>query len=420
MNRSVYNKEGFYAAFLFLVWPMLAAVSAIRNYNSPWAKNIFWAFCAFFGFTVAIGAESQGSDIVRYAARIEYLHGMEMGLADAIEYFMESGEVDFLNTLISVLVSRFTGSQAVLTLVYGTIFGYFLSRNMWYLFEQLEGKLLPVTIILLVCFFLVNPIWRLNGFRMWTATHIFLFGLLPYLLEGRRDRLWITVLSFTVHFSFLVPVGLFFSYLFLGNRLTLFFGFYLTTFFISELDISAFNSFVETYAPEILQERTSGYRNEGKVEEMRDDSMGSSKSWHAVWYGKALTWSIMGFLIILFVKGKTIIQQNRGWLNLYSFTLYYYAVANIFSSIPSGGRYTTIANLMALALIAIYVQNQPREITMKRFILIAIPALLLYIVVAARTGLYAMSATTAIGNLFFAFLTAGETISLNDVLKSII
>lgn len=418
MNH-IRDKSNFYATFLFVLWPFLAVIAAFKNYRSPWSKNIFWAFCAFFGFTFAIASESQGSDIVRYISSYQALYGVDMSIENAISYFQQSGELDVLRTLIAIVLSRITDSPNSLTLVYGAIFGYFLSRNIWYLMGHLEGKFTPVTIMLLFCFFLVNPIWNLNGFRMWTAAHIFLFGLIPYLLEGRRDLLWVTVLSIMVHFSFLVPVSLFFSYLFLGNRLTLYFGFYLATFFISELDISALNSVVESYAPEILQERTASYRDEERVEMFREDSTGSGTVWYAVWYKRALSWSIMGFLIILFLKGKTAIEKNKGWLNLYSFTLYYYGIANILSSLPSGGRYITVANLLALAMITIYVQNQPREQTVKRFIFFATPALLLFIVVAVRTGFYGMSVSALIGNPIIALVMI-ENISLNDFLKSII
>ena len=60
------SKEGFYSAILFLIWPLLALALAFRNYRSSWAKNMLWAFVAFYGFCFAIGAENEGGDIVRY------------------------------------------------------------------------------------------------------------------------------------------------------------------------------------------------------------------------------------------------------------------------------------------------------------------------------------------------------------------
>src|SRR5699024_1023376 len=120
------------------------------------------------------------------------------------------------------------------------IYGFFFSRNIWYVMERLEGKIRPATILLFSCFCLVMPFWFINGFRMWTAAHIFIYGLLPYLFEGRKSGLVIAVLSILVHYAFIVPVGVLFAYLLLGNRLIIYFLFFVTTFFVSEINIEVF------------------------------------------------------------------------------------------------------------------------------------------------------------------------------------
>jgi len=414
------DKSGFYSALLFMVWPLLSMASAIKNYDKGWAKNVFWAFCTFYGFSFAIGAESSSSDIVRYAAEVNSLHGTQMTLAMALEYFANSGEVDILRTFIAVTLSRFTGSQAILTGLYGFIFGYFLSRNIWYLLDRLKGNFQFVTILLIACFFLVNPIWNLNGFRMWTAAHVFVFGLLPYLYESKRKGILVAAASILVHFSFIVPVGVLIVHSLLGNRYTLYFLFFILTFFISEINITAFNEVIENYAPEALQERTSGYRNEANVEDHRESEPTSRKNWYAAYYGKALSWSIMGFIVILYSKGRDILRDHRGWMNLFCFTTLFYGIANLMSSLPSGGRFVTVANLSALALIILYVQNVPHEKTMTRFIKVAIPAILLFIIVSVRVGVYSFSPTILFGNPIIALFTMGENMSLNDFLRFIL
>jgi len=412
------NKASYYAMGLFLVWPFLAAVSAFRNYKKSWAKNTFWAFCAFYGFAFAIGTESEGSDIVRYAGRVEYMHSLNMSFAEMIQYFSDSVQIDMLHIIIGLILAPFTGSQPVLTMVYGIVFGFFFSRNMWYVLERLEGKLLPATFILLTCFFLVNPIWSINGFRMWTATHIFLYGLLPYLCEGKKNGVWIAACSILVHFSFLVPVSVLLIYMMAGNRLALYYSFFIATFFISEIDIGTFNQFVENYLPEVFQDRSESYRREGQVEAFRDGAGGTNR-WYAIWYRPALNWVLTGFLSVLFFKDRDFFESNRAWLNLFCFVLLFYGVANLFSSIPSGGRFLVLASLCALALIIIYIQNQPREKLMQWYIYASSPALFLYIIVSIRIALYSTSATTLLGNPIIAFFTAGENISLNDVMKMI-
>jgi hypothetical protein len=417
--NDINQKRGFYAAILFLIWPLLAVASAFRNYKSSWGKNILWAFVAFYGFAFAIGAESEGSDINFYLDQYQSLHQVHMSLGEALDYYRNSGEIDILKTIIAIALSRITDSQSILTLVYGIIFGFFFSRNMWYVLERLEGKLKPITILLFICVFLIIPIWRMNGFRMWTAAHIFVYGLLPFLFEGKKKGLFVSTTAILVHFSFIVPVGVLIGYLLAGNRLTLYFVFFIATFFISEINLEAFNRLIENYAPEIIQERTSGYRSEDRVEEMRQGTQ-EDRVWYAVWYGRALAWSMMGFLTVLFFRGRAFFSENRRWMSLFSFTLLFYGVANLFNSLPSGGRFVSIANLIALILIILYIQNREQEVVMQRFVWAAFPALLLYIIVAFRIGLYSMSATAILGNPLISLFFMGEHISMNDVMKMVL
>lgn len=415
MNH-IADKSHFHAAILFVISPFLAVISAFANNRKSWAKNIFWAFCAFYGLVFAIGIETSGSDVVRAVSKLTSLHATPMSLSMALEYFAQSGNADIVSTIVVLIVSRFTESQALLTMTYGFIFGYFFSRNLWFILDRLDGKLHIITILLVACFFLVNPIWHLNGFRFWTATHIFVYGLLQSVYEGNRKGLWISMASLLVHYTFLIPVSALLAYKILGNRATLYFIFFMSTFFISEINIETFNRTVETYAPEIIQERTDSYRSEERVEAFRESS-GSGKNWYAAWYGTALKWSVMGFLVILFFQYRKSIVSDKAILNLFCFSLLFYGVANLMSSIPSGGRFVSVANLAALATIIFYVQNIPNDKALVRFIKVAMPALLLFIIVAFRTGIYSFSATLILGNPLVAFFTAGENISINDVMK---
>ncbi len=406
-----------YAAVLFIIWPFMAALASLKHYNKPWAKNVAWAFVAFFGFTFAIGSANEGNDIVRYIAEYQALYNTHFTWEKAIDYFQYSGEIDILRTLIAVVFSRFSDSQAVLTGVYGIIFGYFFSRNMWFVLERLEGKIKPYTVLLFACFFLAVPIWNINGFRMWTATHVFLFGLLPYLFDGYKRGLWISCTAVLVHFSFIVPVSLLIMYSFVGSWLTLYFGMYLFTFFISEIDLGMINRYVENYTPEIFQERTKYYRRESKMEAMAEET--AQRSWHIAYYGRALGWAVMGYLVLLYVKGKKFFADNKGWRDLFSFTLLFFSAANILSMLPSGSRYLTVARLIALALITLYIQNNPQKRLSSAYKYAAIPALLLFVLVSLRLGLLAVSATAVLGNPLIAIFTAGDTMSLNDFLMSL-
>ena len=411
--RTATSNSSFYAYLLFLVWPFLSLISALKNYRMPWAKNIFWVFCMFYGYVFVVDFDS-GRDIVGYVAEYQRLYGVEVSVA---EYIQRSERADFLRGLIAVLLSRFTDNPAMLTLVYAAIFGFFLSRNIWYVLERLEGRILPVTMFLLLCFFLVNPIWQINGFRMWTAAQIFIYGLLPYLCEGKLKGLFYSMAAVLVHFSFLVPVAVLLIYSMFGNRLTAYYGFYISAFFISEIDLAVLNNFIETYTPELIQDRTRGYRGETTVEQYREGD--ADRAWYARLHGPALNYVVMGFLSLFFFTGRKFFEENRYWMNLFCFSLLFYGVAYLFSSLPSGGRYLVVANMASLALIILYIQNRTHEKLMRWYIWAAAPALFVYAIVAIRLGMDSISVTAVMGNPVIALFTAGIDFSLWELINMI-
>ena len=114
--------------FLFLLMPFFAAITAVRNYKSPWAKNIVWAFVIFYGYTFAISKENDDTDIIRYVDELKELYGKSLSFGDILDLFRESGDADVVRTIIAIVVSRFSNNAQVLTAVYGFIFGFFYSR----------------------------------------------------------------------------------------------------------------------------------------------------------------------------------------------------------------------------------------------------------------------------------------------------
>lgn len=414
--------------FLFILFPFFSLLTAVRGFRAPWAKNIVWAFVVFYGFTFAIGKESGDNDIIRYVDELKEMYQKDFSVNEFISYFTEKGEVDLARTLIAVIVSRFSQSQQVLTAVYGFIFGFFFTRNLWYVFDRLKGNLKWLSIIMLLIFFLVNPFWNINGFRFNTAVHIFIFGLLPYLVENKKKSLVFCFLSILMHFSFILPVGILLIYMAMGNRLTAYFSFFIISTFISNINITEFNKLLEDNLPEVFFERSQKYTDEDRVSEfreVRDDETGLAASqvedaiiqnWYVVYYNKALNGSISLILIAMYAFGRRRLLTSQWLLNMYCFSLLIFGAANIMSSLPSGERFLMIALLVSVALIIFYIQNQPYERYINNCVLIVSPGFVLYAIVALRTGLYSISLTTILGNPALAIFT-DYNLSLNDLIK---
>lgn len=406
----------------FILSPFFTLIYYLNNYKKPKAKNVMWLFTIFYGATFSIGAESTGSDINRYIDEIVYLNTKIFDLNGILEYFYLSGEFDVLRIFLAFFVSSFTDNGYYLIIVYGIIFGYFYSRNMFYVLECLEGKTKRFTRILLFCMFLIVPIWFINGFRFWTATHVFLFGLLPYLLEEKKKSLiWCFLTPFLIHYSFFVAIVPLVIYLLLGNKLKFYFIFFIVTLFFSNIDISQLNKLIINYTPEILIERSDSYLNNEAVEVYRNSGLVDSRVWYANYYLESLRWVLVVFLTYLYsvYLNSKLNKSKQKYEVFLGFTFLFMSVANILSTIPSGGRFLSLANLLAIIYIILIFQNYRNTKTLRGLSIVAIPFLIFFVVVAVRLSLYSMSVVSVFGNPLVAIITFGDNLSLNDIIKGL-
>jgi len=410
--------DKFYSWIMFLISPFVSMILAFKDYTATYSRNIFWAFCTFYGLTFAIGGESDGSDILFYINEMKSLYlRHELTVYQAIELFKNSGEVDVFKSIISFMLSRFTDNQAVLTMVYAFIFGFFFSRNIWYVFSIIDGKLNGLTKLLLLALILVVPIWNINGVRMYLAFHVFMYGLLPFIFENRKHKLVFCFASFLIHFSFLIPISVLLVFLLVGTRLNIYFIIFVASIFVSEFEITQFNQIIDTYVPDALAQRSAGYRNEQVVEEYKEGIINVTSNWYSLWYHKGLRWSLTLILIYLFSFSKYRIKTSYNWKKILSFCLLFFAISNFLSNVPSGSRFYIFAFFLTLTLIILYLNKFQEDSKFLLMIQVLSPAILLFIVISFRLGLYNTSLSTILANPIIALFSAGETIPINDLIK---
>ena len=420
MEATYQNKDHWY---LFLLLPFLAVIMAIRSFRTSWAKNIIWAFVVFYGFTFSIllpvSKDGVSADINRNTDEITNLYQSNIGFSDIPKLYQDNTNIDILQLTISIAVSLVTDSPRVLTAVFGLVFGFFYSRNIWFVIERMNGKLKQTAIVLLIAYALINPIWNINGFRFFTAAQVFIYGLLPFLFDGKKKGILISALSILVHFSFLLPVGVLLLYVILGNRTLIYFIFFLASLLSTGINIVAFNNLVESSVPKVLADRTATYRNEDTVEELQSGTAYSDspqRNWYMNLYNAGLQWPLTAFLAILFFKRKKMALFDKNFLSSLSFSFLFLGVANIMTSLPSGGRFITVAMFSALPLVILYVQNFPGEKYLTHKVMIALPALLLFIIVSIRIGFLTISVNTIMGNPIVALFT-DYNIALDEIIK---
>ena len=118
-------------------------------------------------------------DSSRYVTKLKELYNTPLNWDVFIANFYseESSTVDIYQPLLTYILSLVTDNGNILFAVFGILFGYFYSRNIWLLLDYSKNqRMTRVMIAIIVTFSCVIGFWNLNGVRMWTAAHMFFYG----------------------------------------------------------------------------------------------------------------------------------------------------------------------------------------------------------------------------------------------------
>jgi hypothetical protein len=401
------RRVGLYYYFSLFIWPFGIMLAALRHWKSPWSKNVFWLFCIFMGLTYVI-AEEGGNDSDRLNRQFISFVYSDLSFSELWDSFYSEGTkyADIASPLIIYFVSRITHNPSILFAVFGLIFGYFYSRNIWYILDRLKGNIVGVDLLFILTMGLLNPLWSIGNFRFFLAAHIFLYGTLPYFLEKNHKRLIMAALSVFIHWSFVFPVAVFILFVFLKNRLNLYFSLFIFSAFIKELDLEMVKSILLTFLPDFLPEvydiRVMSYANTSLAESISIENQGYA--WYIPYSDIVIKWVVYAFIIYVYFYGKEILKEIPRLAELLCFSLLLYGLGNIFSLVPSGERFIMIANTFLFPFIILFMNAAPiiKGLTLLRYL--SIPALLLYCIVELRVGTDSFGLMTLIGNPLFATL----------------
>ncbi len=409
------SKQGLVYYFSFIVWPLGVTVDAIRQWKQPWAKNIFWLFCIFFGYTFVIAENSEdAADSARYAeVLVQYSHSdLDFRSLLGSFYSANSSDIDLIQQLITYSVSRFTTNPHILFAVFAMIFGFFHSRNVWYILSKIKGKLALFPLLLLLIFILLNPIWNINGFRMWTAAQVFMYGALPFLLDGKVNRLIWSVFSIFFHFSFFIPLLILFIYFLGKNRLNIYIVLFIISSFLKEIDLQLVQSYL-SFLPSVIYSRTASYTN---IEYAESVALAAQEmNWYVPLALKSISWVV--YILILYIYiflRKSLVEQDK-MLNLFCFSILFYSVANIMSLVPSGGRFLSVASCLSFAFLTIFLNSLKNPFGIRVVKAVVLPFLLLFCLVMLRMGMDYYGLATVIGNPVFAVLGAQSAPLITEI-----
>lgn len=403
------------AFLLLLLAPIFSLIMAIRNYQYPWAKNLVWLFIVFYGYTFVFS--NKGLDSERYVQSLAYFakqHATSFSEFTQLLYSEDTNYVDILQPVLTFLVSRFTDDGRILFACFGLIFGFFYSRNVWFLLSKVDHKVNQEARLFLILFIFIVAIWQINGFRFYTAAHIFVYGVF-FVIDGKRIRgILFCMLSLFVHFSFLLPLLLLLIYHLVGNRLVLSFVLYLASFFIAQISPESLQTYSDAL-PKVFQQRSEKYIGDEYLETRKQ--LREKGRWFLEGRTTYLIYATNVLLILIFIRFYRELRDNYYAASLLTYSLLLLALSNILSQIPSvGDRFQQVSLLILYPALFFFMQKNSKNIFSNWVKVPFIMAMLLFIIVEIRIGFQTIGILTVIGNPLIAPLIKND-VAIIDLIK---
>lgn len=404
------------AFFYFIVFPFYGLIQAIKNYKLPWAKNMVWLFVVFYGFTMF---RPIGMDSTRYAQKLERIYNEEKTWNNFIASFYSVDEngnaaVDIYEPLMTNFVSFFSNNGSVLFAFFGLVYGFFFSRNIWFLIdefkEQLQSKLI---FILLIAFTSVIGFWELNGVRMWTAAQVFFYGAFLLLYQKKTKGIYFVLASALIHFSFFLPVGLFLIYTIFRLPFRIMYIFFIASFFMSFFNVTTVSTFLTGVLPEVLLPRVKSYTNEEYIESYEAFNQGGN--WYILYFGKVLNYTIAFLITVIYFAKNQSYLKDKSFTKFASFSIFLLGVSNLLSSLPSGERYLILAQFFGVAVTVLYFAKY-YSLNYKKAVAVASPFLLFFIIISFRKSFDTVSVMTVFTNPVIATIL-DSPVPLIDLIK---
>jgi hypothetical protein len=348
-SRSSNSK---YYFLLFIIWPFGAFLLALTDFKHQVARNVIYFFLVYYGATIAIDPNSY-MDAVRYGLKLQANSKLPFShLYEIIGSFYKTDDtMDIVEQLLSFLLSRITSDQRVLFAAFAAIFGFFYLKSINLLHKEYLKRPSWNALIFLAFFSLLLTVTSINGFRMWTAAWVFIYGAYHVVLK-RDTRYFIVALSaILVHWSFVSLNFILVIYYFVGNRDKIYIPLAIASFIIPHL-IAPLLAFISLQLGGGFQSRYDMYSDEEYV-------LGRQEAFEqTAWFMRFGTEIVLYYLVsaIAFIKFKySHLMQGNSERNLFSFNLLLLTFVNFGKIVPSlGSRFQLLFFLFATMYVFLF------------------------------------------------------------------
>jgi hypothetical protein len=329
--------------------------------------------------------------------------------------------IELFEPLVLYISTRLSDDSRLYYAFIGSIFGFFYSRNIGIsLSSGKKNKYNSFELILLLFFAIIIPFWMLTGVRFWLAAHMVFYGFIQIQKGEKNGYLWVLCTPL-IHYTFIYVMGFFLLFMIVGAKYRVFYLMYLIAFFFEGLEVGSLSDYISAISiPDELRYHVNSYANEAVA---TSSAMRLSDfNWYIKYNGFLLKWVV--FILASFVffdrRSALFFENNFIQKNVFSFGLLFYSVTAMFSSVPSFGRFFSIANMMLMYVSIFYIANMVRHNNFFYWMrIVVMPMALFCIIITFWQGFDKMSVMTLIGNPILAFFISNND-SLITVVKSFI
>ncbi|SHM19160.1 EpsG family protein [Flavobacterium chilense] len=344
-------KEFFLLVTSFFLWPFSSLVMSLLLYKKKWSRHLFVLFCFYFGYTFIIPVT--GGDSEFYNSVLSDYFNSQISFKNFVEglFTIETQQTDLYQPIVTWIVSRFTDNYHVLFAVFGLVFGIFYSKILWFIFDRINYKISGFAIVLFLMLLLINPIWNINGVRMWTALEVCVYGALLFFYKNKKGGIFYMILSVVFHISFFIPLVFFVLYMLLpkskGNFL---FYLYVGSILLSSLPLNFLNGIAE-YFPDIIRFKLESYTDDNFASNAKEDFESSSYFIRLAIFSLNFSMIIIVFFVRFYFIKK--VKDDFITLNFFNFIIFTLIWTNIFSMVPSGGRFLSFSYIILMSFVLI-------------------------------------------------------------------
>lgn len=400
---------GRYYIYLFVLWPFVAFITAISNYNRKESKMVIYSFLVYYGLNYVLDITGY-TDAVRYSAHLKEIAALPLSDFFRVVGGFSNGEasLDFIEPLISFLVSRFTTDHRLLFGAYAAIFGFFYLKSVSFAYECCRKNPGWNSMIHLIFFIVILPVTYINGVRMWTAAWIFLYGAYNVILNRDPRYFLITAGSVLMHWSFLSANAILAIYYFAGNRNIFYLPLAIASFILPGLLSSVFQR-ASLFLGGGLQGRFEMYSDESYG--LTVQAMAQEASWFLkIGYDLVIFYLFAASLILHYSFSAR--MNSKAERNLFSFLLLFLAFVNFGKEIPSfGERFQILFFLFGTLYLIIFYSKMPGK-KLDYLSLVGLFPMALYAGIVFRQGVDSINAwlfTPILGlPLYMPALSIGE------------